>query len=150
MGRCLLVVQARQAPRGVDLAALSNAGYALKLVPATAAHASNLEPEIDAIVLDGLDDAGWAYLREAVDADLRRLRVVCSAGQPSSAIIGMLDIGVACHLTFDVSERELLARIEWACARAQTPEPTTVPVLEIDDDRRRVWLNGKKPGPSAP
>lgn len=137
----LLLVRANGDASSIDHAALEHAGYQLHVVEDTDAEHALATHAIDAVLLDGLREPGWRFLRAALGVH-PNLPVLVSCSLESRAVIGLLDIGIACHVDPAASDRLLLARIAWARRRAKKPEEDNGPSLEIDDKQRRVWLNG--------
>jgi len=138
----MLVVQASEAQRGVQLDVLKEAGYRFRTISDEAAIPADVDPSTHVVVLDGLDEPGWQFLRAltAVQQDLAVL--VSTAGIDSKAMIGLLDLGVQAHLRHDVSPRELVARVKWSVERVSTRKSKRTVPIDVDDTQRRVWLMG--------
>lgn len=138
----LLVVQASPKHRGVNLSALERAGYQLRIIADEKAKPQDVKKSTRAVLLDGLDEPGWRFLRSTLEEQPNLPVIVSSNGLETRAIIGLLDIGVDAHTDPSTSTQELIARIAWARRRAERPDVDNGPSLEIDDTQRRIWLNG--------
>lgn len=124
-------------------AMLEREGYVAHVAPQSApdAHAASLG--VDAVLLDGLEEAGWRFLRSVLSSRPDLPIVVIADGLPPEARIGLLDLGVAAHVPAPVDDAVLAARLRWARARRERRTARSGPVLEVDDAQRRVWLNGE-------
>lgn len=122
---------------------LEREGYVAHVAPQSApdAHAASLG--VDVVLLDGLEEAGWRFLRSVLSSRPDLPIVVVAEPLPPEARIGLLDLGVAAHVPAPVDDAVLAARLRWARARQERRTARPGPVLEIDDAQRRVWLNGE-------
>jgi len=142
-GGSLLWLRSDAAPLGDVGDVLEREGYVVHAAPQSApdAHAASLG--VDAVLLDGLEEAGWRFLRSVLSSRPDLPILVVSEALPTAARIGLLDLGVAAHVSAPVDPAVVAARLRWARSRRERRAARSAPAIEIDDAQRRVWMDGE-------
>lgn len=123
---------------------LRNSGYSVRLASDGLQAKSESQKNVDLVILDlGLPELdGLEVTRFIRQKGTTPILILTARGEESDRVLG-LELGADDYLTKPFSPRELVARVKALLRRSSMSRSPSSPGLQIDNESRRVTLNGE-------